>query len=133
MTTDGDKVPHSSSASSFSSMQKQYPYDTGVNFLRSTVLFNMHVCTVCITCTSQTLQLSAELLAMYTCTGRCSCRHVHVHVNSILEDELIARVCHRNVYVVCKHCASQTTCKDMDRISKLCAASTLQYCQSSDS
>ena len=68
-----------------------------------------------------------------TCTGRCSCRHVHVHVNSILEDELIARVCHRNVYVVCKHCASQTTCKDMDRISKLCAASTLQYCQSSDS
>ena len=52
-----------------------------------------------------------------TCTSRCSCRHVHVHVNSILEDELIARVCHRNVYVVCKHYASQTTCKDMDRIS----------------
>ena len=65
MITNGDKVPHSSSASSCSSMQKQYPYDTGVNFLRSTVLFNVHVCTVCITCTLQTLQLSAELLAMY--------------------------------------------------------------------
>ena len=59
-----------------------------------------------------------------TCTSRCSCRHVHVHANSILEDELIARVCHRNVYVVCKHCASQTTCKDMDRISKLCATAS---------
>ena len=78
-----------------------------------------------ITCTSQTLQLSAELLAICTCTSRCSCRHVHVlHVNSILEDELIARVCHRNVYVVCKHCASQTTCKDIDRISKLCATAS---------
>ena len=42
-------------------LQKQYLYDTLSILL---VLFN-HVCTVGITCTSQTPQLSAELLAMY--------------------------------------------------------------------
>ena len=95
----------------------------GVNFLK-VQFFSICMYAQCVLHVHRKLFSFQLSYLLCTCTSRCSCRHVHVHVNSILEDELIVRVCHRNVYVVCEHCASQTTCKDMDRISKLCATAS---------
>ena len=125
MTTNGDKVPHSSSASSLSSR-------SSIPTTQVSILLEIQFCSILVCMYAQcVLHVHHKLFSfqlsylLCTCTSRCSCRRVHVlHVNSILEDELIARACHRYVYVVCKHCASQTTCKDMDRISKLCATAS---------